>query len=66
MKKFKDCFFAVMPLFFLLVFAGCASMDEDLTASDISVETLEARMAAKVDPEGAYTLMTITIAPPMR
>ena len=47
MKKFKNCFFAVMTLFFLLVFAGCASMgDDDLTASDISVETLEARMAA--------------------
>ena len=55
MKKFKNYFFAVMPLFFLLVFAGCASMeDDDVTASDISVETLEARMAAKVDPEGAY------------
>lgn len=49
--------FSMAAVFALLtgVFAGCASLDDDsISESDLSVEALEARMAEKVDPTGAY------------
>lgn len=54
MKKSLYCFLYIINLLVLFWCSGCFSVDDDLTASDISVETLEARMAARVDPEGAY------------
>lgn len=54
MKKSLYNFFKIFILLVLFFCAGCCSVDEDLTASDISVETLEAEMSARVDPQGAY------------
>ena len=54
MKKSLYCFFSISGLFALFCCAGCSSLDGELAASDINIETLEARMASKVDPNGVY------------
>ena len=43
-----------MALFLLVAASGCSTLDDEISASDLTVEELEAKMTAKVDPSGAY------------
>ena len=54
MKKSLCYFLNIFIFVALFCCTGCFSVDDELTASDISVETLEARMAKRVDPHKIY------------
>lgn len=54
-EKFVRFYMAAMFALLMGIFSGCSSMDDDfISESDLSVEALEAKMAEKVDPTGAY------------
>ena len=57
----KTMLFPVLFGAVLLSFAGCASVDEVIGESDLSVEEIEAKKSLAIDPDGRYANSTTSV-----